>query len=81
MDQNHSERGGGLEIFDMVLDMNKKIISGDLSLWGYSQQVAMILSSPDYSMYDRENLELYLKQAEERFLSTQNNIDLLAVRK
>lgn len=63
------------EAFDIALDVSRKIISGELHIWEYSQQINMILSSPDYSGYDRKNLETYLQEAEARFLASQNHID------
>lgn len=63
------------ETFDIALDVSKKIISGELHIWEYSQTVDMILSLPEYSAHDSGSLESYLKQAEERFLASQNNID------
>lgn len=79
MDNNHTGSLNLRETFDIALDVSKKIISGELHIWEYSQQINMILSSPDYSGDDRKNLETYLQEAEARFLASQNSLDSKAI--
>lgn len=64
------------EAYELALFVNESISANVfLGIWEYSEIVDFILKTPNYEVYDRNALEVYLEQHEARFIMDNERIE------
>lgn len=63
------------EAYELALFVNESISANVfLKIWEYSEIVDFILKSPNYEVYNRNALEVYLEKQEERFIADNERV-------
>lgn len=76
MNNYHNKEVLLYEAWDLAIMVNNWISQNPfLKVWEFSQMAQLIISAPEYVLYNRNALEVYLEKQEERFVADNERVE------